>query len=1032
MNEATLENFASVFLPKSLFPMRGNMSLIEPELAQKWHENNFYQKRRHARKNCPSFILHDGPPFANGHLHIGHALNHYLKDTFNRMAFLAGYDVIFVPGWDCHGLPIEAKVEEVYTSKKIDPKTVSIAQLRDDCRQFASKWIEEQKKTLLRLGIYGDWNHPYTTMADTSEKIIMKAFLQLVKKGAVVSGKKPVWWSPSENTALAEAEIEYKDKSSQAIDVSCRLITGAYAGTSLVIWTTTPWTLPGNCAIAFNSELIYGLYQPEDASHPGLWVAESLWEAFQKRTGLMHWNAVTRIEGHEWKNHQYEHPLKHAGYTKLCPLLSATFVTDDVGTGFVHCAPAHGEEDFLLGLEHHLHIEDSLDDICCFHASVPLVGGISWDQVNPIISNFLIQHHQLWSQIPYVHSYPHSWRSGKPLICRVTPQWFIDMEGPCSLREHALELLKTVTWIPASGFNRITSMIAQRRHWCVSRQRSWGIPLPIIINKEGNLRSEPVVFEAIENFIDHSGVNGWFEATAKDILGIIAQDGDKVIKDIMDVWFESGVTHEYVLSAHSELHYPSDMVLEGSDQHRGWFQSSLLSSVLLKNSAPFKTVLTHGFIMDERGQKISKSKGNVKTSLEELLDLYGSDVLRLWALNSEFTHDVKLSETLLSHTQEIYRRFRNILRFLLGSLEDFNTEEKISYDFLNIREQWMLFELSKLLTLWKERQETKHWEGWIAHLYTWITQIFSPLYVDVIKDSLYCDQVSDLQRRGIRTVLNEALNILGRIFAPLMPFTLQQAWSYWPQGCHDFESFPKEDRFVETTLWHMGPHCHRMPEAPSLWKNHELETSMNLFFSCRHAVMCGLEQARNAGVIGDGLETCVVIYDDKLAHVLEQAPHLLPMWLDLCGISQGEIFSLKDLNGFFKKDVERFEMLSKIYLKYGMDTHHLFEIYEGNLSFLKELPDISSEDFKIMSDIIMLMPKICKKNHIPFKYLLDIIQGTTLKVFPDAIYVWEDESKNDFIPVQVILARGKKCPRCWKRHETQTILCQRCEEYRIH
>ncbi|MBV9248539.1 MAG: isoleucine--tRNA ligase, partial [Acetobacteraceae bacterium] len=685
--EAQRDYRETVFLPQTSFPMRGDLPKKEPKILARWDAMNLWGRLREASKGRPLFILHDGPPYANGHLHIGTALNKVLKDVVNRSRQMAGYDANYIPGWDCHGLPIEWKIEEEYRARRRNTEEVSVLDFRAECRAYAAHWMGVQKQEFRRLGVEGDWANRYATMDYASEAVIANEICKFLLNGSLFRGLRPVMWSPVEKTALAEAEIEYHDHTSTTIWVRFPVIKAPVPelrGASVLIWTTTPWTIPGNRAIAAGPDFDYALVRVDGVAEKSLArVGEKMLVALEllpqvcKDAGIAAHHIVHVFKGSALDGIVCAHPLRGHGYDQDTPLLFGDFVTTEAGTGFVHIAPGHGEEDFNLGRAHGLEVPETVADDGRFNPWVPLFGGVHVYKASDPVCAALLEAGALLARGKLVHSYPHSWRSKAPLIFRATPQWFIRMDGPERIREKALAAIDATQFVPKQGRNRLYSMVEARPDWCISRQRAWGVPIPVFVEKRtGEPLRDSAVVTRIVDALRTEGADAWYSSPPSRFLGEDRNADDyEQVTDIVDVWFESGSTHAFVLEDR-HLPWPADLYLEGSDQHRGWFHSSLLEAVGTRGHAPFKAVLTHGFVMDEQGRKMSKSLGNV-TAPEEVTKQYGADILRLWVMMSDNTEDLRIGPEILKQNAELYRRLRNTLRWMLGSLAGFQENERV-------------------------------------------------------------------------------------------------------------------------------------------------------------------------------------------------------------------------------------------------------------------------------------------------------------------------------------------------------------------
>lgn len=879
----------TIFLPKTDFPMKAGLPEKEPKILERWKQLNLYQLQRKVSKGRPKFVLHDGPPYANGHIHIGHALNRILKDVVLRSQQMSGKDCVFIPGWDCHGLPIEWKIEEEYRAKGKNKDDVDVIEFRDQCRQFAKKWVDIQKDEVQRLGVLGDWDNPYTTMRFENEAVIANELSKFLLNGSLYRGFRPVMWSVVEKTALAEAEVEYQDKVSPSIYVKFPVkasnvpeIQDAYA----VIWTTTPWTLPANRAIAYGPEVRYVVVRVDavmESSHmqgypvvgDKLIIAQDLVTAVCSAVGIAEHSNLNTFLGEELSGAVCVHPFAGQGYEFEVPLLPGDHVSTDAGTGLVHTAPSHGVEDFALGKLHNLEVPDLIQDDGIYRPQVPLFAGIHIFKANEPVMDALKQTNCLLAAGKIKHSYPHSWRSKAPLIYRTTPQWFIGMESN-HLRKKALSAINDVQWFPSSGKNRIGSMIEGRPDWCVSRQRTWGVPLPIFVHKATNeiLKDERVQQRIVDAF-QKMGADAWFEKDNAFFLeGLYPADEYQKIKDVVDVWFDSGTTHVFTLENNAEVHWPADLYLEGSDQHRGWFQSSLLESCGTRGVSPYKAVVTHGFVLDEKGYKMSKSQGNVIAPFDVIKDL-GSDILRLWVIGSDYFDDVRIGKSILQHQQDIYRRFRNILRYLLGALSGYTDAETVEYAELPELEKWVLHRLAELDVLHKRCLEAYDFKTFYAELHTFCASELSSLYFDLRKDCLYCDNPTDLKRRATRTVMEILFNTITRWLAPVLCFTAEEAY---------LERYKEQDK--------ESIHLETFVNIPSSWLNSEIASNWEQIFEIRSYITAALEVKRAEKVIGSSLQATV-----KLTLPNERyAAYSNIDWAEICIVSAVEMFEGSDMD----------------------------------------------------------------------------------------------------------------------------------------
>src|SRR5579859_5250127 len=828
-------------LPDTPFPMRGDLARREPGWVQQWQEGKLYERIREVSRGRPKFILHDGPPYANGDIHIGHAVNKILKDIVVKSKVLSGFDSPYVPGWDCHGLPIEHQVEKKHG------KNLPAAQFRKLCRDFAAEQIERQRKDFIRLGVLGDWMNPYRTMDFRTEADTIRALDSIRRRGYLYQGAKPVHWCLDCRSALAEAEVEYEDRTSPAIDVAFKVhhnaalakvlrFTHIYEPVFAVIWTTTPWTLPANQAVSVHPEFDYVLVH---FSAGFLILAKDLAQKCLEAYQLKEHEIVAQFKGADLENLQLEHPF----YDRIVPVVLGDHVTLDSGTGLVHTAPAHGVEDFAVGLRYKLPVENPVDDDGRFFQKIPLVGGLTVWQANDVVIQALKDHERLLRIESYKHSYPHCWRHKSPLIFRATRQWFIGMDlgGGRSLRQVAAAAVEATTFYPSWGEARLEAMISNRPDWCVSRQRNWGTPMTFFVHRQtGELhpRTDELV-EQVAQRVEREGIEGWFSLEAEELLGADAATYQKV-PDTLDVWFDSGTTHVSVLQRREELTKPADLYLEGSDQHRGWFQSSLLTGCAIDGQAPFNGLLTHGFVVDGQGRKMSKSLGNV-IAPQKVMDTLGADVLRLWIASTDYSGELSLSDEILKRVVEAYRRIRNTLRFLLANLDDFDprAHELPVAEWVEI-DRYALQMAQRL-----QRQVLKDYEAFEFHFVVQKLQAFCSedlggFYLDILKDRLYTSAKDSWARRSAQNALHHITHSLLRLIAPVLSFTADEAWPI----------FTRNDK--DSVLLHTW---HQFPDAGG-----DLCERWDEIRVARSEVQRELEALRAAGKIGSALQAEVEIH----------------------------------------------------------------------------------------------------------------------------------------------------------------------------
>ncbi|WP_374764460.1 isoleucine--tRNA ligase [Yunchengibacter salinarum] len=852
----------TLFLPRTDFPMRAGLPKREPGFLKQWQDQGLYGQLRRDSADRDRFVLHDGPPYANGDIHMGHALNKILKDVIVRTRQMQGYDAPYVPGWDCHGLPIEWKIEEKYRKKKMDKDAVDPVAFRQECRAFADHWIERQKEQFKRLGVLGDWDNPYTTMAYEAEATIVAELLKFAESGAIYRKLKPVMWSPVEKTALAEAEVEYHDHTSTQIDVAFELVKAPVAladhrDARIVIWTTTPWTMPGNRAVCYGPDIAYSLIRVDGVTEgalvaPGakLVVASDLLAAFAGRAGIADHTVLERFDGTALEGGVLAHPWRGQGYDYDVPLLPGDHVTTEAGTGFVHTAPGHGEEDYDVGRRFDLEIPYTVREDGTYHDQLPLLAGRHVYKVGDEVCDLLADAGALMAKSRMVHSYPHSWRSKAPLIFRATAQWFISMDHG-GLRDRALSAIREdVAWFPARGQKRIESMVADRPDWVISRQRSWGVPITLFVHREtGEPLNDPAVNARIVDAVRAGGADAWIATPAADLLGPDHDpDAYEKVRDILDVWFDSGCTHAFVLEGRDDLSWPADVYLEGSDQHRGWFQSSLLESCGTRGRAPYRSVVTHGFTMDAQGRKMSKSVGNVVDPLK-LVDQFGADILRLWAVSVDYVEDHRIGDEIIKGQVDAYRKIRNTLRFLLGNLAGFEESERLAVAEMPALERYMLHRLHMLDGELRGYADRYDYTPYIQALYQFCISDLSSFYFDIRKDCLYCDGGDALRRRAARTVLDAIFYRLTKWLAPVLVFTAEDVW---------------QSRFGAD-----ADSVHRQTFDPvgDAWRDSGLADRWDRVRTLRRVVTGALEVDRREKRIGASLEAAATLYVSDSADI---------------------------------------------------------------------------------------------------------------------------------------------------------------------
>ena len=836
-------------LPKTIFSMKANLPVREPEILELWKKMDLYKELRSSRKGEEKFILHDGPPYANGNIHMGTALNKILKDIIVKFHQMDGKDSVYVPGWDCHGLPIEWKIEEQYKKNKKNKNEVPIIEFRKECRTFAEKWIEVHKEQFKRLGVVGDWENYYSTMSYDAEAQIVRELGKFLKEGSLYKGFKPVLWSTVEKTALADAEVEYQDHKSDTIYVSFPVKSSnlkVLEGSSVLIWTTTPWTIPANKALAYNDSLNYLIIEISDDGdfkNQKIVIAEELLDSVIKDCEIQNYKKLKSFKGRDFKKTICKHPFIDLGYDYDIPMLEARFVTTEQGTGIVHCAPSHGPDDFNLCLNNGIKAIETVDGDGKYTENVSLFKGIHIFKANPIVIEKLKEQKKLLRNGELVHSYPHSWRSKAPLVHRATPQWFISMESH-NLRNKALKALDETTFYPSKGKERLKSMIETRPDWCVSRQRVWGVPLPIFINKKNNeILVDDEVNETIAKIYEKEGSDCWFADDHQRFLGQKYKAGDfEKLSDIVEVWFDSGSTHSFVLEKRDDLKWPASMYLEGSDQHRGWFHSSLLESCGTRGKAPFESILSHGFVVDGKGLKMSKSLGNV-IAPEDILKKYGADILRIWVASSNYAEDLRIDYSILEQHSESYRKIRNTFRYLLGNLND--TFENTDLKNLDVKklpelEQFMLHKIHNLNLNFEKYFKNYDFHNLYKELLNFCTVDLSAFYFDIRKDTLYCDPKDSPKRKSTLLLLNIILDSLLKWFAPILSFTTEEI----------YQLVSKKKKSI---------HLEKFLRYPKIFENEALNKRWLQIIKIRDICNLSIEEKRASKVIGSSLEAAIKV-----------------------------------------------------------------------------------------------------------------------------------------------------------------------------
>ncbi|MSU92230.1 isoleucine--tRNA ligase [Rhodobacteraceae bacterium 2CG4] len=961
-------------LPTTEFPMRAGLPRREPEWLDRWARLRVYDRLRETAGGRQPFVLHDGPPYANGHLHIGHALNKTIKDMIVRSHQMMGFDARYVPGWDCHGLPIEWKIEEQYRAKGKSKDDVPVVELRQECRRFAEHWVDVQREEFKRLGITGKWDDPYLTMDFHAEAVIAEEFMKFLMNGSLYQGSKPVMWSVVEKTALAEAEVEYHDHQSHTIWVKFPVVNATHGPSPLdepddyvgygsdllvdqlkeaqvVIWTTTPWTIPQNRAVSFNPDLAYGLYRVVEADADN-WarvddtflLADRLADDVMTQARVAKWEKVREVSADELERVTCAHPLRGAAgadgeWDFDVPLLPGEHVTDDAGTGFVHTAPSHGADDYVIGQKHGLPMTYNVLEDGSFRADLPLFGGaVIFDHkgkekdANKRVIEALAGVGGLIARGRVKHSYPHSWRSKAPLIFRNTPQWFVAIDKPLddglgelgeTIRKRALHSIdRLVKWTPQSGRNRLYAMIETRPDWVLSRQRAWGVPLTCFVKKGARpddpdfLLRDPTVNARIAEAFRAEGADAWYAdgAKARFLGGDHDPEDWEQVFDILDVWFDSGSTHAFVLRdrADGTPDGIADVYMEGTDQHRGWFHSSLLQACGTLGRAPYRNVVTHGFTLDEKGEKMSKSKGNTILP-DEIIRQYGADILRLWVAQTDYTADQRIGPEILKGTADSYRRLRNTMRFMLGNLSGFSEAERLPEAEMPELERWVLHKLAELDEAVRKGYAAFDFQGVFQKLFQFCTVDLSAVYFDIRKDALYCDGDDSTRRRAARTVLDLLFHRLTTWLAPILPFTMEDVW---------LDRFPGDDSSV---------HLQDFPATPAGWRDADLAAKWDTVRRVRRVVTGAIEVQRRDKAIGASLEAAPVVHvaDPAVRAVLESVS-----FEDVCITSAiavrgdpapADAFTLPDVDGvavvFAAAEGEKCQRCWKILPDVGSHAH---------------------------------------------------------------------------------------------------------------
>ena len=822
----------TLLMMKTDFPMRGNLGVNEHNIQKFWNENDIYHKALERNAGKEQFYLHDGPPYANGNIHVGHALNKVLKDFLVRYKTMNGYYAPYIPGWDTHGLPIENALTK---NKKVNRKELSVSEFRTLCEKYAWEQVDKQRTGFKRLGVFAEWEKPYITLDPKFEAHQLRTFGKMVSKGLIFKGLKPVYWSPSSETALAEAEIEYKDVTSASIYVAFKVVDGKGVleqGDELIIWTTTPWTLPANLAICGNAEFVYDLVNVNGHKYV---VAKDLLAKVAETIGWENFKVVKEISGADLEGITY----KHAFLDRISPVILGDHVTLDAGTGLVHTAPGHGQEDFIVGKKYGLDVLCPVDARGMMTEEAGEFAGLFYEVANGAILAKLTELGSLLKKTDITHSYPHDWRTLKPIIFRATAQWFASID---SIKDEILANISSVKWVPSWGETRMHNMIKDREDWCISRQRVWGVPIPVFYAEDGTAILDEAVIDHVAGIVEKEGTNAWFDKDPKELLpagfthpgspnGIFTKE-----TDIMDVWFDSGSSHEAVTKQRSNA-YPADVYLEGSDQYRGWFNSSLITGIALNGKAPYKTVISHGWTLDGEGRKMSKSLGNTIDPVS-VCNESGADIFRLWVASVDYHADARISKELLKQISESYRKIRNTFRFLLGNLFDFNPEtDKVEYSKLSGVDKYLLCKLNEVIEKVHAAYNSYSFDEVYRTVLTFMTNELSSFYLDFTKDILYIEEAANIERRSIQTVFYECLNSLVLLLNPILPHTCEEVYSYMPKTSADPISVSLKD----------------MPQVKEYENSAEILETYNAFMVLRSDVLKALEIARNEKIIGKSM-----------------------------------------------------------------------------------------------------------------------------------------------------------------------------------